>query len=280
MAGYQQIPIPIADRRNRGRFAVAILLLAIILPSGLLSAQPADSLLLLAKQNLQQASNDGSVDQVLLARTMIERAVADENLATLAHYYAGYSAHLLVGLLTGNETSASKAELLAYLDYAILHLGQATERDPSFAEAWALLASAYGRKIGLRPLLGMRLGPRSSRAQEMAVQLEPDNPRVVMLEAIGGYNTPRIWGGSKTQALSGFRRAARLFEEESIADPLQPSWGHSEVYAWLGIAYMDSGELPEARQALESALEIEPEFGWVRYELLPSLERRELESAE
>ncbi len=269
-----------AEWRKPGRIRCSASLLAVLFSSSLVIAQPADSLLVLAKQKLQQATHDGSVDHILLARTMIERALADENLATLAHYYAGYSAQLLVGLLTSDETSASRSDLLAYLDYAILHLEKATERDPSFAEAWALLASAYGRKIGLRPLLGMRLGPKSSRAQQMSVQLEPENPRVAMLAAISDYNTPRIWGGSKAQALSGFHRAARLFEEESITDPLQPSWGHSEVYAWLGIAYMDRDELPEARRALESALDIDPEFGWVKYELLPSLERRELVSAE
>ena len=251
----------------------------ILWPLALVSAQPADSLLIQAKQRLQQAMHAGSADEVLAARAMFERATADENLATLAHYYAGYSAHLLVSLLSSDGSAASRAELLAYLDYAARHLEQATQRDPSFAEGWALLAGVYGRKIGLRPLSGMRLGPRSSRAQQTAIQLEPDNPRVVLLKAVSDYNTPGIWGGNKTRAKEGFRRAARLFDQESVPDPLQPAWGHTDVYAWLGMAYMDEGELAESRRLLETALDIDPDYGWVKYELLPALERLELDSA-
>ena len=56
------------------------------------------------------------------------------------------------------------------------------------------------------------------------------------------------------------------------ADPLQPVWGHDEVYAWIGLAHLDRDERGRARAALEKALEIEPEFGWVRYVLLPGME--------
>jgi tetratricopeptide (TPR) repeat protein len=38
---------------------------------------------------------------------------------------------------------------------------------------------------------------------------------------------------------------------------------------------MDRGNLEEARAAFERALEINPEFGWVKHTLLPSLEEME-----
>ena len=60
-----------------------------------------------------------------------------------------------------------------------------------------------------------------------------------------------------------------------MSDPLQPGWGHSNVYAWLGKAHVDRGNLTEARQAYERALQLEPEFAWVKYDLMPALERHE-----
>lgn len=162
------------------------------------SAQPVDSLLVHAKRQLRQAMLAGSAEVVLAVRSMFERATADGNLAILGHYFAGYSADLLVSLLSSDGSGASRAELLAYLDYAIVHLEQAKQRDPSFAdEGWVLLAGVYGRKIGLRPLSGMRLGPRSSQAQEAATRLEPDYPRVALLQAVSDYTPPRIWGAAK-----------------------------------------------------------------------------------
>ena len=38
---------------------------------------------------------------------------------------------------------------------------------------------------------------------------------------------------------------------------------------------MDQGQLHKAREAFEKALEVDPDFGWVKYALLPSLEAKE-----
>ena len=257
------------------RHSTLLAILALLASVTAIRAQPADSLLLQAKQMLRVGESEGKSDKIQQARATFERATADESLATLAHYYAAYAAHQLVDLLTGSNPDIPKRELLVHIDYAIHHLEESTQRDPSFAEGWALLASVYGRKISLKPLLGMTLGQKSRRAQRTAVEIAPDNPRVVLLKAIGDFNTPRMWGGSKKRAIEGLRRAATLFQEESVSNPLQPSWGHSDVYAWLGIAHLDEDNLSEARKAFEKALTIDPEFGWVKYDLMPSLERRE-----
>lgn len=248
---------------------------ALLLVTSPAIAQPADSLVLQAKQLLKEGELEGSVDKMLLARVTFERAASDDSLSTLAHYYAAYAAHQVIGQLLGDNPDTPKRELLVHIDYAIAHLDEATQRNPSFAEAWALLASLYGRKISLRPLQGMSLGPKSNRAMKTAQKLAPTSPRVVLLEAVGDFNTPRMWGGNKKRAIRGFQKAAELFQEEVISDPLQPSWGRSAVYAWMGIAYMEAGDLPKAREALQKALSIDPEFGWVKYELMPSLEQLE-----
>ena len=165
------------------RHSTLLAILALLASVTAVRAQPADSLLLQAKQMLRVGESEGKSDMIQQARATFERATADENLATLAHYYAAYAAHHLVNLLTSNNPDIPKRELFVHIDYAILHLEEATQRDPSFAEGWALLASVYGRKIGLRPLLGMTLGQKSRRAQQTAVGLAPNNP------APSGYDT-------------------------------------------------------------------------------------------
>ena len=104
---------------------------------------------------------------------------------------------------------------------------------------------------------------------EKAHELAPDNPRVVMMQATSSLFTPTMWGGDVDAAVEDLQRAADLFESDSPSGPLQPDWGHSETYAWLGIAHMKQGRYEEAESALTKALEIDPDFSWVRRVLLP-----------
>ena len=49
-----------------------------------------------------------------------------------------------------------------------------------------------------------------------------------------------------------------------------------DLHAYVNL--MEESALEEARTAFERALEINPEFGWVKHTLLPSLEERETAS--
>jgi len=159
----------------------------------------------------------------------------------------------------------------SYLNDAVEHLKEAVRINDRFAEAHALLSGSYGQKIGLSPLESIVLGPKAGKAIERAMDLEPDNPRVVLLKAISDYHTPKMFGGDRERAMAGFQRAAELFCAEQIDDPLQPDWGHDEVYAWIGMAHKDAGAYELAREAYERALAANPDFGWVKYVLLPQL---------
>ena len=235
-------------------------------------AQTADSLLVHGKQMLQAGANGDSLDAMYAARTTFERALADTALAAWGHYYIALADHRIANLLLGGGKK-NKDEASKHLKAAVEHLKEATRLDPQAAEVYALLSSVYGRQIGLSPVKSMFLGPRAEKAIKKAVQLAPDNPRVVLSAAISDFNTPKMFGGSKEKGLQGFQRAAELFAQEEPTDPIQPVWGHSEAYAWLGIAYQDRGELESARAAFAKALEINPDFGWVKYALLPELEK-------
>ena len=234
--------------------------------------QSADSLLVSGKQMLQAGENAGDLDAMYASRATFERALADTSLAAWGHYYIALADYRIVDLLLaeGDENKDAASE---HLKATVEHLKEATEVDPQSAEAYALLSSAYGRQIALSPIKGMLLGRRAGKALKKAMQLAPDNPRVVLSAAISDFNTPKMFGGSKEKGLQGFQRAAELFAQEDPVNPIHPVWGHSRTYAWLGIAYQDRGELELARAAFEKALEINPGFGWVKYVLLPELEK-------
>ena len=231
-------------------------------------AQSGDSLIVSGRQMLQAGESANDLDSMYAARATFERALADTGLVAWGHYYIALADYRIAGLLEGESKDPSE-----HLNAAVEHLKKATELNPQAAEAYSLLSSVYGWQIGLSPMKSMLLGPRVGKAAQKAKQLAPDNPRVVLSAAISDFNTPKMFGGNKEKGLQGFQRAAELFAQEEPTDPIQPVWGHREAYAWIGIAYQDRGELESARAAFEKALEVDPDFGWVKYVLLPELEK-------
>ncbi len=204
------------------------------------------------------------------AQQMLEPLTADSRHAALVHYYIGYIQYQM-GVVVER---LDKDRAVAYLDSAVEQLQIAIDLKKDFADAYALLSSCYGLKIGFSPMKAIILGPKSGSAMKKALELEPGNPRVVLLDAVSKYNTPALFGGSKDKALQGFKQAAELFNKWTESDSLRPSWGREETYAWMGIAYMEREENMLAKKAFEKAMEINPNYGWVKYVLMPKLQNK------
>ena len=47
-----------------------------------------------------------------------------------------------------------------------------------------------------------------------AQQMEPNNPRVILLDAMGNSYNPAMFGGSKEKASIGFKHATEFFAQE------------------------------------------------------------------
>ena len=188
-------------------------------------------------------------------------------MAHFAYYYLALAEYRLASL--------NEEKQVDHLNNGIDYLEKMLNMDKENVEGTALLGSMVGWKAGLKPMQAMFLGPRSSRLLASAEKADPKNPRVILYKAISDFNTPKQFGGDKDRALAGFKEAAALFDDVKPGDELEPSWGHPDVYAWLGIAHMERDQHTEARAALEKALEIDPEFSWVKYGLMPQLEASE-----
>jgi tetratricopeptide (TPR) repeat protein len=229
-----------------------------------------DSLLRAGKTILDSGVNGGSPDSLKQARALFKQALGGSRQPALAHYYAALADYRLVNQLPDDAEDRREHVLTDAID----HLKAATEQAPTMADAWALLAGCYGQMIGLHPMRGVYLGPKSSNAMEKARALAPANPRVWIISGTQEYFTPSLFGGDKEQALRAFEKAARLAEQETSDDPLAPSWGHAEAYAWIGIAHMNAERYPKARSAFQHALDVNPDYGWVKAVLLPKLNEK------
>ncbi len=174
-------------------------------------------------------------------------------------YLAAYTAWRIgTLLLDAGESDAADAVLLS----AQQQLENLTGSFPRNAEAWALLATVIGMRIGVSPgKRGMRFGPQSDRAGKTALELEPDNPRALLLVGINKYNTPRLFGGGRKKALRFLDRAAAAWNEQGAG---AYGWGEPEIHVWRGRVYLRSGKTERACAEFDRAIDLAPDYAWVR----------------
>ena len=226
-----------------------------------------DALFVEGKALLQNAVDTSEVDRLYEARERFERARAEGDREALALYYQALCEYRLIAVFDIAHSERGRC-----INRGIEYLKKATNLMDTFADAHALLTIFYFQKMGMKPYLGVVLGPLSAKIVEKSKRLEGDNPRVVMSDAINDHYTPAMFGGDKKRAIAKIERAVELFSKEEVRDPLQPVWGRDEAYGYLGIFLQDKGDTEGAKKAFAKALEVNPNNDWVKSELLPGLD--------
>lgn len=244
----------------------------ILVFSSLAFAQsPVDSLILQGKEQIQTAVDGRDIQKMLTARGFFERLLNDPTYPWLAHYYIGYADRGIVNYYFSKE---EKGRALEFIDDGIKHLKKSTELKGDFAESYSLLASLYGSKIGIKPMMGMNLGPKSGAAQNRAFELDPQNPRSHLIAGESAYYTPKMYGGGKEKALKYLHQAAEYFITYQPEREIYPTWGYEETYAYLGLIQMEKGDFTQAKESFQKALQINPHYGWVKFFLIKELEKK------
>ncbi len=139
------------------------------------------------------------------------------------------------------------------------------------ADAKLFRAAFNAFRITLRPIRATRLGPVSSRLINDALDLEPNNPHAHLEKGNMLFYAPPIFGGSKRRSIEHYARAVELFEQNM---PTSQRWLYLSTLVSLANAYQETGDTESAMRTFRKALSFEPEFKWVRDELLPELESR------
>ena len=252
------------------RSAVAALLFLLPAFAGAQAALPpnplADSVAALVERGMTGAQPDGIDRAIALADQVLEGAPRDP---VMLHFkgYAFYRRGNMLLTTGGHDAEAKRALQVAD---SLLTLSARTLRWP---ETLALRAAVTGQMIGLSGMLSaVRLGPRANGLMDQAIDLAPENPRVLMLRGVSAFYKPSFLGGGNDKAERDLLHAIDRFASDHPAAPL-PAWGHAEAYAWLGQVYAKAGRTADARAAYHKALELAPTFTWVTQLLLPALDR-------
>jgi len=194
----------------------------------------------------------------------IEQAAMQLNsieLVSLTKQTSGYDQALAYYRLAISQNLQSQSkEASQNLDLAIEQLENITKKNENDDEAWALLAQVYGLKIAYQPMKAAYYGPKSGKALAAALAINHENPRVYLVQGISLYNTPAMFGGSKSAALSAFNQSIALYHQDSS----DTAWGQAEVHVWRGLTNLALNQTDQALTDWYSALAIEPNYGWAK----------------
>ena len=174
----------------------------------------------------------------------------------------------MYGLL--NNTMASKDEdtFDDNVDQTIELLKSVIEENPEWGEPKAVLSSVYGLVMAYSPMKGMLYGSRSSSLIDNAMKEQEDSPMVQKLYGGSKLYTPEMFGGSPERAVEAFEKSVELYEKSNSTE----NWMYLDTLVGLSFAYSKTGKEELAKQTLEKAIGLEPQYQWAK-SILASLNK-------
>lgn len=156
-----------------------------------------------------------------------------------------------------------------YISKAERHLDELEKNN--YAKSWIYsYRSAFnGFKIAMLRLKAPFLGPKSIDFAETALKIDPKNWFVYVQLANIKFYTPSIVGGSKKEALNLYLKAKSLFElnDKNYAN----NWNYPNLLVSIANAYIELEKFEDAKKYYNKALELYPNFHWIKNELYPDL---------
>ena len=140
------------------------------------------------------------------------------------------------------------------------------DQNEADAQSLAKMARLNGATMAFHNWKAMYLGPQSEKLVDRALAAAPTNPNAWMQRGGSRLFTPEMFGGDVDEAITAFEKAVQYYEAQPNHTD---NWRYLDALAWLGQAYQKADRSAEAADVFGKALKVEPNFGWVKYKLLP-----------
>jgi tetratricopeptide (TPR) repeat protein len=194
---------------------------------------------------------DSAAIQTLISQ--YERAANQDPKSAPAQYQLAlaYSYGAEVAMETRDK---KKAESLAEAGLAAAQ--KAVDENGANAEYHRLLGALCGQVIPANPIMGtLKYGPCARDEIDRAIQMNGNLALAYVSRGVGTYYLPASMGGGIDAAIKDFDKAISI--NPTLAD----------AYLWKGIALHKANRNPEARQALQKALDLDPQRVWTKEQL-------------
>jgi hypothetical protein len=187
----------------------------------------------------------------------LEEFQVEESLAASKAYQLAYGNWKLSQLYLqplANQSPRPNGKSLASkaAQTCVRNARHAVELDAANAEAMAIEAVCDGHSATART---GSMGCANSKSLRTANGLAPNNPRIKLVQAICTESK-----ATDPAAVERWRAVVASFEGAPPSRPGKPDWGQVEALTMLGETYLQRGDPVAARDVLERALVMAPDY--------------------
>ena len=224
---------------------------------------------------IQRADYQGDRPAMQRGYDALKPFMEDPKLASRIRYWRGFAQWRLA--INGFNDAVDPNELEQNLLTALDEFKIAMQNDPTFVDAKVGTISCLG-------FLAFMNRKDQARAKELVGQILPlmkeadelasDNPRLIWVHGPILWNSPPERGGGQDKSIANYQRGLKACSKIKTSDDLlEPSWGKPELMMSLAYCYLNanSADVNAAERYARSALEIVPDWHYVRDILLPQI---------
>ncbi|MGY3211390.1 hypothetical protein [Mucilaginibacter sp. HD30] len=203
------------------------LTLAILLFAICANAQSGANYLNAMKKGLTAFQSDSSSAQLVQSANYFERIALAESKEWLPLYYAGYC-NLLVAIDAKQPNQKD-----ALYDKAMDFAQKADKLSPKNSEIATLMGYVTFMKMAVDPTnRAMNMMGEASGYLDLAIALNPENPRPYFVKGQNTFYMPIAFGGGSANAKPLFVKALEKYAKENITG-IEPSWGKERCQVLL-----------------------------------------------
>ena len=107
--------------------------------------------------------------------------------------------------------------------------------------------------------MGLMQQRKAEKTLALVADQEPANPRLALMRALAVNVRPGLEVAGAAQVRAELTRALEGFRQFS-GELGEPDWGEAETLAHLGESYLTAGDQRRARDLIEEALIIAPDY--------------------
>lgn len=198
-----------------------LLFVAMMLIGGIVSAQSKYEAGM--GKAFEQLKDAKTADDMGNAAAFFERIGDAEKDKWLPYYYAAYC-NYLTGWMNPNADKDAVGEKAK----ALVVKAEVLEKNNS--ELYVLRQMIAVQQLTVDPMSRFQTyGKQANEALEMAKQLDPNNPRVYLVDGQYKMNVPDAFGGGKEVGKKLFTKALELYKTFKPASAMHPSWGADQA---------------------------------------------------
>lgn len=216
-----------------------------------------------AKKNLTTAMSKYDASLLIKSRGEFERILQLKEKTWLVNYYIALADY---SLASTSMIAEDKAGLQKYTESGIAVIKKSIDEYPEFADAFVLLEALNFNRWQYEQEKMQEILSATASADESAVMLDKNNPRLLMLNGIASFYTPEAFGGGIDKAIPMFEKSIAAFETRKEISDLYPEWGNDMSMGYMAMCLIkrnDDGDMDKAKSFIDAALEINPESGFI-----------------